>query len=484
MSHQFIIIGTGFAAIIAAIELKRKGWHDFVMLERRPFAGGTWQQNRYPGAAVDVHSPLYSLSGKPYPWTQMFAKQSELAQYTQDVIDEYQLTPHIRLNTPVNTAHWDAENHIWQVTTKTDEVIQCQFLLNCTGALSTPVIPEFKGLASLQIPYFHTNQWPDDFDLSHKRVAIIGSGASATQVIPALQPDVKHLHVFQRTPHWVIPRSDIRFPKWFQSCLRIPFIYNAIRWSLYWYNEVRFLGFKQFPILLKLLGEWPAKRLLRKHIQDPDLRAKLTPDFTIGCKRIILSNTLYPALASHNVTLHDQHDGVTGFYEQGIETSQGKRIECDVVVFATGFNAVDGLVSYSVTGRNGIELNEAWRDYAHAYLGTSVPQFPNFFLFNGPNTGIGHTSALFILESQIQYVSKAIDSVLAQGKRAIEVTAEAEREYNQMLDNAMRQTVWSWGGCKSWYQNAHGKVVALLPTFTFIFRRWCKAFKSQHHHYH
>ncbi len=484
MSHQFIIIGTGFAAIIAAIELKRKGWHDFVMLERRSFAGGTWQQNRYPGAAVDVHSPLYSLSGKPYPWTQMFAKQSELAQYTQNIIEEHQLSPHIRLNSTVNEAIWEPQTQLWQVMVNDNEVIQSQFLLNCSGALSTPVVPDFVGLKSLTIPNFHTNQWPDNLDLSDKRVAIIGSGASATQVIPAIQPDVKHLHVFQRTPHWVIPRSDIKFPKWFQLCLRIAPVYNAIRWSLYWYNEIRFLGFKHIPVLLKILGEWPAKRLLRKHIKDPILRSKLTPDFTIGCKRIILSNTLYPALASSNVTLHDKHDGVRAFYEQGILTSQGERIDCDVVIFATGFNAADGLVSYSVKGRNGLELSEVWQNYAHAYLGTCVPQFPNFFLFNGPNTGIGHTSALFILESQVQYVSKAIDSVLSKQKRSIEVTTEAEFEYNQMLDKAMHKTVWSWGGCKSWYQNAHGKVVALLPTFTFIFRRWCKAFKSEHHHYH
>jgi len=484
MSHQFIIIGTGFAAIIAAIELKRKGWHDFVMLERRDFAGGTWQQNRYPGAAVDVHSPLYSLSGKPYPWTQMFAKQSELAQYTQELLDEHDLSSHIQLKTSVKNAQWDEQNQFWQVEIDNGEFIQGQFLLNCTGALSTPVIPEFEGLTALKVPYFHTNQWPDNIDLRGKRVAIIGSGASATQVIPAIQPEVEHLHVFQRTPHWVIPRSDIKFPKWFQSCLRIAPVYNAIRWSLYWYNEIRFLGFKHIPFLLKLLGEWPAKRLLRKHIQDPELRDKLTPDFTIGCKRIILSNTLYPALASENVTLHDKHDGVRVFYESGIETELGERLEFDAVVFATGFNAADGLVSYDIVGRNDVRLTQVWHDYAHAYLGTMVPQFPNLFIFNGPNTGIGHTSALFILESQIQYVSQAIESVLSQQKSSIEVTTEAETLYNQMLDKAMQQTVWSWGGCKSWYQNAHGKVVALLPTFTFIFRGWCKAFKPEHHHYH
>ena len=211
MSHQFIIIGTGFAAIIAAIELKRKGWHDFVMLERRDFAGGTWQQNRYPGAAVDVHSPLYSLSGKPYPWTQMFAKQSELAQYTQELLDEHDLSSHIQLKTSVKNAQWDEQNQFWQVEIDNGEFIQGQFLLNCTGALSTPVIPEFEGLTALKVPYFHTNQWPDNIDLRGKRVAIIGSGASATQVIPAIQPEVEHLHVFQRT-----------FPSWTNSATQIP----------------------------------------------------------------------------------------------------------------------------------------------------------------------------------------------------------------------------------------------------------------------
>ncbi len=482
MHYQFIIVGSGFAAQIAAINLKQRGWHDFVMLERRDFVGGTWVQNRYPGAAVDVHSPLYSLSNMPHPWTRMFAHQDELAAYTQDIYMRFALAIHTRTSATVTNAQWQEQEQRWQVTVNDTELLTCQFLLNATGALSTPVIPDFAGLDSLSIPHFHTNQWDPTVTYRDKRVAIIGSGASATQVIPAIQPDVSHLHVFQRTPHWVIPRPDMAFPRWVQRLLQQTWFYNALRGSLYWFNELRFMGFKHAPFLLKVLGEWPAKRLLKKHIKDPHLRSQLTPDFTIGCKRIILSNTLHPALAASNVSLHDKHDGIARFYDKGIITTQGEQIECDLVVFATGFDAADGLISYPVQGRQATCLADAWQSYARAYLGTTVPAFPNFFMFGGPNTGIGHTSALFMLESQMAYIASAIDHVISSGRSSIAVTPEAEQAYTTSIHQQMQRTVWSWGGCKSWYQNKAGKVVALYPDFTFRFKRMCKRFKPEHHH--
>ena len=478
--HAVVIIGSGFGGLSAAINLLKEGINDFIMLERRSFAGGTWLQNRYPGAAVDVHSPLYSLSGHPFAWSHMFAKQNELAQYTQHIIEQYQLSAKIRLNTPVLNANWDKDH--WKIVAGNAQIFEAKILINATGPLSTPLIPAFEGLATFKGQKFHSNDWPSQLDLTNKTVAIIGSGASSVQIAPAIIDKVKHLHVVQRTPHWILPRPDFSIPK----CLRKPLafrpIYALIRWFIYWMLELRVLAFKYSKTLLKLVAQRPAENFLQKQVKDEQLRAKLRPDFIIGCKRILISNTYYPTLQKDNCTLHDKSDAFMGFTENGLAFENSGECPVDVVIFATGFNAVDSMVSYNVVGRNGHQLKQQWQDYPRAYLGTSLPNFPNLFLVTGPNTGIGHTSAIFVIESQMKYIMQCVRKLTYNGITSIEPTEYAEHTYTKMVHREMDKTVWAYGGCTSWYQNEQGKVVAMFPGFSFTFRRLCKKFTPEHHY--
>jgi cation diffusion facilitator CzcD-associated flavoprotein CzcO len=478
--HSVVIVGTGFGAISAAIALLKRDISDFIMLERRGFAGGTWVQNSYPGAAVDVQSPLYSVAGEPYAWSHLFAKQNELADYTQNLIAKYLLVEHIRLNAEVTAAKWSYS--YWEVTLANNETLTCKAIINATGPLSTPVVPEFEGFKKFKGDSFHTNDWQHDVDITNKKVAVIGSGASAVQVIPTIIDKVTTLHVIQRTPHWVIPRMDWAFPSWLSEVLAFRPLYTVIRWFIYWALEVRVLAFKYSLTLLKVVVEWPARKHLKNQVEDDDLRKKLTPDFTIGCKRIIVSNMYYPALQKANCELHDAQDSLLGFTESGLSFAISGEVDVDVVVFATGYNASDSMVSYNVTGRHGALLNERWSDYPRAYLGTTIPNFPNFFVITGPNTGIGHTSAIFVIESQVKYVMRCIDILQSSKIQAIEPTEIAETKYTEMVHREMEKTVWKTGGCSSWYQNKQGKVIAMFPGFSFTFRRLCKRFIFGHHH--
>ncbi len=477
--ETIVIVGTGFGGISAALALKKKGITDFIMLERRGFAGGTWLQNTYPGAAVDVQSPLYSLAGISFPWSHLFAKQSEIADYTKKTIEDHGLEGHIRLNCELKSAQWQDDS--WLLTLSSGEEIHSRMVINATGPLSTPVVPKFNGLDCFNGESFHCNDWRHDVSLEGKSVAIVGSGASAIQIIPAIVDKVKTLHVLQRTPHWILPRLDWAFPKWLRKVLAIKPIYSIIRWVIYWALELRVIAFKYSNTALMWLADKPARKHLKKQIEDPLLREELTPDFTIGCKRILVSNTYYPAIQKQNTILHNKHDGIIRFTERGIEFAETGETQIDVVVFATGYNAIDAMVSYSVTGLDGIKLADQWRDYPRAYMGTTVPSFPNFFVITGPNTGIGHTSAIFVIESQLKYVMHCINELTTNGAKSIAPTIEAEKEYTEVVHKEMEKTVWVTGGCSSWYQNAQGKVIAMFPGFSFSFRRLCNRFKLKDH---
>lgn len=479
--YTVIIIGSGFGGQCAAINLLNEGIDDFVILERRSFIGGTWIQNSYPGAAVDVQSPLYSFSFEPYDWTQLFAEQAELKAYTESIFTKHGLADKALTNMNVDKAEWDEEEALWRVRVNGSEELTAQFLVNASGQLSKPVIPQFKGKESFKGPSFHTNDWDHHADYVGKKVAIIGSGASAAQVIPAIADKVKHLHVFQRTPHWVLPRKDHVFKPWQRKLLRQPWAYQLLRKIIYWALEFRVIGFKYSRTALRLLGDIPSHRLLNKQVKDPELRRKLTPDFTIGCKRILVSNTLYPSLTRENVTLHDKSDGIDSINETGIKTTQGHQEDVDIIVYSTGYDAADGLISYEVKGQGDTSLTKFWEDYPRAYLGTTVPRFPNFFVVTGPNTGIGHTSAIFVIESQIKYVISSIHKVLRSGKKQIEVLPEAEQKYTDKIHHEMEKTVWHNGGCDSWYKSKSGKIIAMFPGFSFTYRNLCRTFKDADH---
>ena len=476
--YTSVIVGTGFGGISAALALKKKGISNFIMLERRNYAGGTWLQNTYPGAAVDVQSPLYSLAGRPYPWSHLFAKQEEIAEYTNAIIEENDLKKHVRLNSEVSKAEWHS-NH-WLITLGKNS-IKTKMIINATGPLSSPIVPKFKGLENFNGEAFHSNNWQHDVDIKNKRVAIIGSGASAIQIVPAIVEQVKSLHVVQRTPHWVLPRLDWSFAPWLRKLLAIKPIYSLVRWSVYWTLELRVIAFKYSRTALKLAAERPAKKHLKKQIKNPILRDKVTPKFTIGCKRILVSNTYYPALQHKNIVFHDQNDGIEEFTKNGIRFSQSSEVSIDIVIFATGFNALDSMVSYPVIGQHGISLSQQWQDYPRAYLGTSLPNFPNFFTITGPNTGIGHTSAIFVIESQLKYVMHCVNEISHNGVVSIQPSELAEDDYTNMVHKEMKRTVWANGGCNSWYQNAQGKVIAMFPGFSFSYRRLCSKFVKSHH---
>lgn len=479
--HTAIIIGSGFGGQAAAINLRRIGIEDFLILERRAWMGGTWSQNSYPGAAVDVQSPLYSLSFEPYKWSQMFAEQHELVEYTNHVLAKHGLREKTRLNANVTKVQWDEAAQLWQVQLEGGDVLRAKFVINASGPLSTPVIPNFKGRDTFQGTSFHTNNWQHDYRLQGKRVAIIGSGASAAQVIPAIAPEVKQLHVFQRTPHWVLPRPDHVFSKFERALLGNKLVYKALRTAIYWALESRVIGFKYSKTMLNVVAQKAALKHIERQIADPAIRKAVTPDFTIGCKRIILSSTLYPALCRPNVQLHPKDDGIAEINERGILTAKGQQVDLDLIVYSTGYDATDGVISYPVVGKGGRSVQDVWAEFPRAYLGTTLPGFPNFFVVTGPNTGIGHTSAIFVIEAQMEYIRRAIAAVQQQGAKAIEVKPQAEAAYTDMIHREMKQTVWQSGGCTSWYKSKSGHVIAMFPGFSFTFRQLAKAFKPGDH---
>ena len=480
-TYTAIIIGSGFGGQSAAHYLRRIGVDDFLILERRPWIGGTWSQNSYPGAAVDVQSPLYSLSFEPYPWTQMFAGQSELVEYTKHCIQKHKLGDKVKLNANVLQVQWDSGKQLWVIDTETQGRFLAKYVINASGPLSTPVIPNFKGRDTFQGTTWHTNNWNHDYQLAGKRVAIIGSGASAAQVIPAIAPELGKLHVFQRTPHWVLPRPDRVFKPWQRALLGNKLVYKALRTAIYWELELRMLGFKYSKLGLHLVAQRPAMQHIKAQLPDPKMQAAVTPDFTIGCKRIILSSTLYPTLARPNVSLHTKDDGIAEINARGILTTKGEQVDLDAIVYATGYDATDGVISYPVVGKGGQTVAQYWAEYPRAYLGTMMPGFPNLFVVTGPNTGIGHTSAIFVIEAQMEYIARAIAATEKKGARTIEVTKQAEADYTGMIHREMKKTVWHWGGCNSWYKSKSGHVIAMFPGFSFTFRQMCKAFKPGHH---
>ncbi|MEJ8864512.1 NAD(P)/FAD-dependent oxidoreductase [Pseudomonas jessenii] len=479
-TFQVLIIGSGFGGQCAAINLLKADIDDFRLLERRDFFGGTWCQNTYPGAAVDVPSPLYSLSFAPYRWTQMFAEQAELHRYTRHVVEHFGLRDKVELGANVERVEWDDAHKRWTVYTAGKGTFCAQFLINATGPLSQPVVPRFDGQERFQGKAFHTNNWDHHYDYRQKRVAIVGSGASAAQVIPAIAPDVGHLHVFQRTPHWVLPRADRSFGRFQRWLLGFKPAYKLLRWGIYWQFETRVIAFKYSKPAVHMVQR-QALRFLKRQVPDAELRRQLTPDYTIGCKRVILSSTLYPALARDNVTLHSREQGIASIDETGIVTLDGQHIDLDLIVWSTGYDATDGVISYPVTGKKGTRLKEVWAQYPRAYLGTALPDFPNLFIVTGPNTGIGHTSALFIIESQMNYILDCIRTLKTQGLRSIEVRHEAERTYTEMIHREMERTVWKSGGCHSWYQSKSGHVIAMFPGFSFSFHRLTRALKPADH---
>jgi cation diffusion facilitator CzcD-associated flavoprotein CzcO len=473
-SVDHLVIGAGFAGLCTAIKLDEAGETDFVVVEKGSDVGGTWRDNTYPGAACDVPSHLYSFSFAPNPdWSSSFSPQDEIQDYLRRCATDFGVRPHLRTSTEVRAARWDEDSRRWHVKSNRG-TYDAQFLVSATGALSDPSIPALPGLERFEGTAFHSSRWDHHHDLTGERVAVVGTGASAIQFVPQIQPKVGAVSVFQRTPPWIVPRWDRRFTRAERWMFRhLPASQRLARTGIYWSREAYVFGFAFDPRLMKA-AEMVARAHLRRQVPDPGLRARLTPDYTIGCKRILISNDYLPALSRPNVDLVTS--GIAEVRERSIVTADGVERPVDTLIFGTGFRVTDIPVASRLVGRGGLLLSEHWRDGMHAHRGTTTAGFPNLFLLVGPNTGLGHTSQVVMIESQIAYVVDALRQAGARGAATVEVRPEAEAAWNAQVQEDMAGTVWTSGNCASWYLDSAGRNTTLWPSFTWRFRRETRRF--------
>jgi cation diffusion facilitator CzcD-associated flavoprotein CzcO len=470
MDVRVAIIGSGFGGLGAAIRLEQRGIDDFVILERAGDVGGTWRDNSYPGCACDVESHLYSFSFAQNPdWSWRFARQPEIQAYLQRCARDFGIEPHLRFHHEVRSLTWNEQQSRWHVET-TQGAFTASLVILATGPLSEPVLPD---VTPFQGKVFHSARWDHGYPLEGKRVAVIGTGASAIQFVPEIQPRVAKLHLFQRTPPWVIPRPDWRISTWRKRLYRIfPPLQRLSRAAIYAYREATFLLFRHPRWMQR--AQRLAVRHIHKAITDPALRAKLTPDYTMGCKRVLLSNEYYPALAQPNVEVVTS--GIRELRAHSIVGNDGIEREIDALILGTGFRPSDPPLAAVTRGRNGVTLAEAWQGSPRAHLGTTIAGFPNLFMLLGPNTGTGHNTVVYMAEAQIDHFLGALDYMERERIVALEPKAEAQAAYTGAVDARMRGTVWTAGGCASWYIDKTGRNSTLWPDFTWRYRRRVAAF--------
>jgi cyclohexanone monooxygenase len=467
-----LIIGAGFGGLGMAIELGRAGEHDVLLLEKGRDVGGVWRENTYPGAACDVPSHLYSFSFEPNPhWSRTYSPQAEILEYLRRCAHKYGVRDKIRFGCEVTSAAFDEATSLWRVEW-TDppgarHTSHARVLVSAVGLLSRPAIPAIPGLASFAGPVFHSARWNHDVSLKDRRVAVIGTGASAIQFVPEIAPDAARLTVFQRTPPYILPRPDRaytdrerrRFARW-------PAWMALHRALIYATHDVRAVGFTRLHWVMDLVGGLPSRRLLKRQVADAALRERLTPHYPIGCKRILISNDWLPTFARPNVELVT--DAVEAVTPTGVRVAGGREIEADAIVLGTGFAASAFLAPMEIRGRGGRSLNDAWSQGARAWLGITVPGFPNFFMLYGPNTNLGHNSIVFMLESQVAHVMRCLRKLRDASGATIEVAAPPFERYNARVQRRSQRTVFA--GCTNWYVDAQGRHTVNWPGFTTTYR--------------
>ena len=465
---RIVIIGGGFSGIGMAIRLRQSSVDDFVILERAQASGGTWRDNSYPGCACDVQSSLYSFSFAPNPdWSRTFAPQPEIWAYLRQCVERFDLARHFVFGQEVTGARWDDTAREWTVTAPGGRW-RSRFVVLAQGPLSDPALPKIAGLASFAGPAFHSAQWNHAVPLAGRRVAVIGTGASAIQFVPQIQPQVAHLTLFQRTPAWVMPRRDKAVPAWRRSLYRaVPAAQRAERAAWYALRELMFIPFRHKRVARAI--EWLAKRHLAAQVSDPVLRAQLTPTYTIGCKRILVSDDYFPAVAQPNVELVTDH--VREVTPSGVVTEDGRLHEADVLIYGTGFRVTDPLISSRIIGRDGRSLAEAWQGSPAAYMGTTASGFPNLFFLLGPNTGLGHNSVMLMVEAQIEHALGVLALMRTAGAEAVEPRLEAQQRWLAWVYERLAPTVWNSGGCQSWYLDRNGRNSILWPEQVGRYRR-------------
>ncbi|MFD0363896.1 flavin-containing monooxygenase [Nocardia sp. GCM10030253] len=470
-----IIIGSGFAGLGLAIRLSQQGRNDYLVLERGGDVGGTWRDNTYPGAACDVPSHLYSYSFALNPnWSRSFSKQGEIQQYIQGVAEKYNVRDKHLFDCDVTSARWNNDTSQWEIESSKGS-FTADTVVSAVGALCEPALPDIKGINNFKGEIFHSARWNHDADLSGKRVAIIGTGASSIQIVPSIATEVAQLDVYQRTAPWLLPRMDRPYtlPERF-AFKHIPGAQRLSRAAIYAARETQVVGLAKIPALMRAF-ELIAKAKLKLEIRDPELRAKVTPNFRIGCKRMLISNEYYPALGRDNVDVVT--DGIAEVRENSIVTKDGTEREIDALIVATGFHVTDSPAYNTIAGKDGRTLSEVFDEIGQqGYKGSSIANYPNMFFLLGPNVGLGHTSMVFMIESQINYIADALATIDRMGLRTVEVRRDKQDAYNAKLQSKLEGSVWNTGGCSSWYLDKHGNNTTLWPDFTFEFRRLTKTF--------
>ncbi len=471
--HRVAIVGSGFAGLGMAIRCKQEGIEDFVILERGDDVGGTWRVNTYPGCQCDVPSHLYSFSFMPNPdWSRTYSNQPEIWDYLRRCAVDGNILGHLRLNCELRGATWVEERRHWRLQTSQGE-LTADVLVAGSGPLTEPSVPAIAGLESFQGAVFHSADWDHDQELAGKRVAVVGTGASSIQFVPEIQPQVESMTLFQRTPPWVLPHRDRKISRLERLLYRVfPPAQKLARGFVYISREPLVLGLVHRPGLLVGL-----ERLARKHladqVADPELRRRLRPSYRIGCKRILQSNDWYPALTKPNVEVVTA--GISEVRENGVVDADGRLHEVDAIILGTGFNVFDPPIAHRIRGRDQV-LSEAWERGMEAYYGAAVAGFPNFFLIVGPNTGLGHNSMVFMIESQLNYVLDCLRTMEARGAASVEVRPAVQSAYNEELHRRLEGTVWNAGGCASWYIDAQGRNRSIWPRQTWTFRRRTRRF--------
>lgn len=478
---RVLVIGGGLSGLAAAIRFRREGWHDFLVLERGHDVGGTWRDNTYPGAACDVPSHLYSYSFALNPgWSRSFSPQPEIQDYLTRVSRRYRVRDKHIFGCEVLAARWVEEQAVWEVETSRGDFVS-DILVGAFGALCEPARPDLPGIDDFAGDLFHSARWDHRTDLTGKRVAVVGTGASGIQIVPAVAPHVSGLQVYQRTAPWVLPRMDRRYTAVERlACRYVPFYQRLVRSGIYWAHEAQAIALTARPKLLKPVGLL-ARARLRREVPDPALRRRLTPDYEVGCKRILLSNTYYRAFRQPHVELVTS--GIAEVREKSVVTADGVERDVDALILATGFQVTDSPTYRRLFGKDGRSLAEVFDDVGRqCYKGTAIANFPNMFLLVGPNSGLGHNSMIFMIESQVNYLADALATMRRRRLRTVEVRAAAQRAFSRDLQRNLSGTIWNIGGCASWYLDKHGANTTMWPGFSYTFRRITRRFDIDAYH--
>ncbi|EFQ83348.1 hypothetical protein HMPREF0063_11621 [Aeromicrobium marinum DSM 15272] len=470
ISKDIIIIGSGFAGMGMAMKLREAGRQDFLILEKADDVGGTWRDNTYPGAECDVQSHMYSFSGELNKnWSREYSAQPEIHAYMREVADRHRLHEVIHFGTEMTGATWDEATLRWTVTTS-KETYQTRVLVSGIGGLHIPNVPELPGAETFAGARFHSAQWEHDVDLTGKKVAVIGTGASAIQFIPQIVGQVGQLDVYQRTAPWVVPKKNHDITGTKKTLLsKVPGGTRAYRNAVYWFNESTQLGFTGPLQGVTKLVEKKVTEYITATVDDPETAAKLIPDYRLGCKRVLKTDNYIPVYNRDNVDLIDS--GIAEITPDGILGKDGTFREADVIIYGTGFHVTDAFQWVHVTGTGGRDLSKTFDEHGiETYLGIAVTHFPNFFLLLGPNTALGHNSVVFMIEQQVKWISTMLDEMDERGAEAVEPTPQAQRSFNDALQEKVEKGVWSQGGCTSWYLDSKGKNRTIWPGFTW--RYW------------